>query len=141
MGESGEEKREHWSAAQQAVWEREETYWDLVEAGNLERYLELWDDDFVGWPFDTETPITRSSLRTYERDWFEKLNAGEFRYTLTPQAIAVAGDVAIAYYRAHLNYIDDHEEETMNVRVTHTWLHDDEEWKILGGMNTPTPED
>ena len=40
---------------EQAVWQMEETYWRYVQAGDVERYVTLWHDRFVGWPCGCST--------------------------------------------------------------------------------------
>jgi len=39
-----------WTSAQQEVWNREESYWKFLVARNMEDYLSLWDEEFVGGP-------------------------------------------------------------------------------------------
>ena len=33
-----------------SVWRLEEDYWHFVSAGDVDSYVKLWRDDFVGWP-------------------------------------------------------------------------------------------
>jgi len=41
---------EDWNADEKAVWKLEEDYWRFVSAGDVDAYVSLWHDDFVGWP-------------------------------------------------------------------------------------------
>jgi hypothetical protein len=38
------------TADEQAVWKLEENYWQYVKERDIEKYLELWDERFIGWP-------------------------------------------------------------------------------------------
>jgi hypothetical protein len=39
-----------WNPDEKAVWHLEEYYWHFVSVGDVESYVKLWHDDFVGWP-------------------------------------------------------------------------------------------
>jgi hypothetical protein len=45
-----------WTTEEKAVWQLEEDYWRFVSAGNVDSYVKLWHDDFVGWPCFECTP-------------------------------------------------------------------------------------
>lgn len=36
------------SASVARVWQREDDYWRYVAAGDVERYVALWDERFIG---------------------------------------------------------------------------------------------
>lgn len=139
MGGSGDTIRDGWSATQREVWEREETYWELVQAADVEGFLDLLDDRFIGWPGGAEEPVALADFRPYVDDWFGAVNGAEFSYSLSPRAIVAAGDVAISHYHAHSSYGYDEEEETRVSRLTHTWRRVDGEWKVLSGMSSRLP--
>jgi ketosteroid isomerase-like protein len=139
MGESGDTTGEDWSATQRAVWEREETYWELVRAADVEGFLDLLDERFVGWPGGAEHPVAFADFRPYVTDWFEAVSEAEYGYALTPWAIVVAGDIAVSHYHAHSSYGDDDEKETRKSRITHTWQRADGEWRIISGMGCRQP--
>ena len=40
---------------EQAVWQMEEAYWRYVQAGDVEQYVTLWHERFVGWPCGCST--------------------------------------------------------------------------------------
>jgi len=50
----------------EAVWKREELYWRLVKAGNVDNYRALWDDGFRGWPCKPQHTATKAKIT----DWF-----------------------------------------------------------------------
>ena len=40
----------------------EEIYWHDVQAGDVEHYLTLWHDAFVGWPCFASEPSDKSNI-------------------------------------------------------------------------------
>ncbi len=44
------------------VWAREDDYWRFVKAGDVENYLTLWHEKFIGWPCDQDHPKRKSSI-------------------------------------------------------------------------------
>lgn len=125
-----------WSARQRAVWAGEETYWDVTAEGDVEGFMALVHEDFVGWPDTEETAITLENLRPVIEEWVADDPDEDFRYELTPLGVALSGDTGVAYYRAteHRGGADN------TYRITHTWLETDEEWKILGGLSAPAEQ-
>jgi ketosteroid isomerase-like protein len=140
MRESGDTMREDWSATQRDIWAREETYWELVQAADVEGFLDLLDERSIGWPGGAETPVTVADYRPYVDDWFEKVSEAEFSYSLTPRAIVITGNVGVNHYHAHSRYRYDEEEETVESRMIHVWQKGDGEWKIFSGMGCNNPE-
>jgi ketosteroid isomerase-like protein len=136
-GRTGDDIHEEWSATQKQVWGREETYWELTAAGDVDRFMTLWDDRFVEWPDAEETPITVSEPRPGVADWSEDARSNEFSYTLDPLAIAVSGNVGVTYYRVRTAIRAEDGEETAEYRTAHTWRKTGEEWKLVGGMSAP----
>jgi ketosteroid isomerase-like protein len=125
------------SPAQQQVWDREMTYWKLWKAGDLEGFMALWDDSFVGWPQSTPVPVDRATLRAMAEQQFEFVRAGDFEYELEPLAVSVLGDVAVTFYTVHTSYSAEGRQATGESRLTHTWLRRDGTWRIVGGMSAP----
>jgi hypothetical protein len=53
------------SLTEQVVWEQEKAYWRFVKTGNRQKYLDLWDDRFVGWPRFENTPIYKDNITRF----------------------------------------------------------------------------
>jgi hypothetical protein len=45
------------------VWNLEKAYWEYVKANDLEKYLALWHEDFVGWPLSDSAPCGKIALQ------------------------------------------------------------------------------
>ncbi len=123
------------SPAEQAVWEMEEAYWRYVEAGDVESYLGRWQEDFVGWPCFTWSPVGKEGVGA----WVESIrdNGWTLTYQLRPRAVRLFGDVAVAHYAAE--YVYQYGDGTAEGegewrKFTHTWMKMDDRWQIIGGM-------
>lgn len=120
---------------QTAVWQMEETYWRLVASGNVEDYVALWHDDFVGWPCFSWTPTGKENIGS----WVEEIrdNNWTLTYELKPEAVQLFGDVAVVHYAAE--YIFGYGDGTSKGKgdwrkFTHTWMKVADDWQIIGGM-------
>lgn len=60
-----------------AVWQMEETYWRHVASGNVEAYVALWHDDFVGWPCFSWTPTGKANIGS----WVEEIRDNNWKLT------------------------------------------------------------
>ena len=118
-----------------AVWQMEETYWRLVAAGDVEAYVSLWHDDFVGWPCFSWTPTGKANIGS----WVEEIrdNNWTLTYDLRPEAIQLFGEVAVVHYAAE--YVFGYGDGTSKGKgdwrkFTHTWMKVNAGWQIIGGM-------
>src|SRR5215471_1624474 len=119
------------SVAEQAVWEQEEAYWQFVKTDNRQKYLDLWDDRFVGWPRLENNPIHKDNITRFmsERKVLD--------YRLEPLSVReFGGNVVITLYRATVDSRDrTGADDTHASRLTHTWMKTKKGWRIIGGMS------
>lgn len=118
-----------------AVWQMEETYWRYVSSGDVEAYVALWHDDFVGWPCFSWMPTGKANIG----NWVEEIrdNHWTLTYDLRPEAVQLFGNVAVVHYAAE--YVFDYGNGTKKGegdwrKFTHTWMKVGEDWQIIGGM-------
>ena len=131
--------------AERAVWKLEEAYWRYVKAGDVEAYVALWHDDFVGWPCFSWTPTDKAGVGNWVREIRD--NHWTLTYTLRPLASRTFGDVAVVHYAAE--YVYDYGDGTRSGaglwrKFTHTWKKVGDRWQIITGMcaaqePAPTP--
>ena len=120
---------------QSAVWEMEETYWRLASAGDLDGYVALWHDDFVGWTCSSWTPTGKANIG----NWVQQIRDNDWNltYELKPMAVQLFQDVAVVHYAAE--YVFDFGDGTTKGagewrKFTHTWMQIGDSWQIIGGM-------
>jgi ketosteroid isomerase-like protein len=120
---------------ERAVWQLEEAYWRYVQAGDVEHYVMLWHERFVGWPCFSAQPSDKSQIG----GWVQEIRDGhlKFTYELKPLAVRVFDDVAIVQYAAM--YVTEYGDGTRSGaglwrKFTHTWKRTDGRWQIITGM-------
>ena len=125
-----------WTPDEQAVWQLEEDYWRYVSAGDVDAYVRLWHEDFVGWPCFEREPKGKADIGSWVRDIRE--NKWKLKYQLKPLANQSFGDdVVVVHYAAE--YVYDYGDGTRSGvglwrKFTHTWMKTDGRWQIIGGM-------
>jgi len=124
------------STTEKEVWSMEETYWHFVASGDIESYMTLWHEDFVGWPRGSEQPVNKEGLIRQVKAAIEAGKPGSLTFKLTPYSVRIYGDVAIVHYLCSLTWKDLQENEhSRKDRMTHTWMRQDGRWLIIGGMS------
>lgn len=123
------------SASIAQVWQREADYWQYVAAGDVDRYVALWDDRFIGWPCDQPHPLRKAGIG----DWVRKVRDQHIRVDaeLTREGAQDFGDVVVVHYSFTRvdTYPDGRVEGRGDVRkITHTWMKVGADWLIIGGM-------
>ena len=123
------------SASIAQVWQREADYWRYVAAGDVDSYVALWDDRFIGWPCDQPHPLRKSGIG----DWVRKVRDQHIRVdaNLTREGAQDFGDVVVVHYSFTRvdTYPDGRVEGRGDVRkITHTWMKVGADWLIIGGM-------
>jgi hypothetical protein len=127
---------------EQAVWEREQAYWRFVDSNDKESYLELWDEEFIGWPRGSGNPTGVDNIA----DWMVPLHADpttEPRHELKLEAIRAFGEsIVVVHYLALRHYLDTDtgrrlpdSDTYVPARFTHTWRKMDGVWRIIAGMS------
>lgn len=123
---------------QDAVWSREQVYWQAVQANNLDNYRALWRDDFLGWPFASPEPARKAHITDWITAYTRKGQHLKI-YSLERLTVQVSGDVATTTYRAHSTWVNKNgvvENDLM--RILHTWRREpDGTWLIASGMSAP----
>jgi ketosteroid isomerase-like protein len=122
------------SAEEQEVWRAEEDYWKYVKARDLESYLSLWHEDFVGWPSDALAPVRKDRIG----DWIQAPDNTLTSYELRVAAVQLFGNIAVTHYSVSSNWShESREPDSSVIKITHTWMKDGERWLIIGGMVAP----
>jgi hypothetical protein len=120
---------------EQTLWNLEHEYWRYVQDNNLSAYSALWHKNFLGWPSVSPTPVRKDHIT----DWITSQTSKGFTFEsgeLKPAAIQMNGDTAVVCYWMTYKWLDkDGKGSPHTIRVTHTWLRDGQDWKIIGGMS------
>lgn len=117
------------------VWEREAEYWRYVKTGNVDAYVKLWHDKFIGWPCGTAHPKRKESIGDWVREVRDKRI--DVAVDMTQEGAEDFGDIVVVHYS--FTRVDTYpdgkvEGKGKQSKITHTWLKQGNEWLIIGGM-------
>ena len=125
-------------ADERAVWNLEETYWSYVKNNDIDGYLTLWDEGFIGWPTFSRTALGKDSIGA----WIPPLHEDPselFDYTLILEAVRSFGDVVITQYLVRSFYRSADSGDILRERgvsrITHTWQRRGNFWQIITGTS------
>ena len=128
------------SKDEQTLWNLERAYWRYVQDNDLSAYSGLWHKDFLGWPSVSAAPVHKDHIT----EWITAQTSKGFVFKtseLKPAAIQVTGEVAMACYWITFRWLDkDGNGAEHTLRITHAWLKTGDDWRIIGGMSMPEPE-
>lgn len=120
---------------QDTIWKLEEDYWVYVKNKDYKNYLQLWDENFKGYP-STNIIGSKANITDWIKDMYAKNQGKVFDYTLTRMEENVFDDIVIVLYDATTSWKNGKGEvvEKTTFKLTHTWKKTPEGWRIIGGM-------
>lgn len=123
------------SPQEQAVWKLEHQYWEYVKNFDLDGYRTLWENNFVGWPQSSPTPVRKAHIT----DWIMAHKGERLSYQLQPAASETWGEnLVITHYWVTAAWnANSLKLPPQRTRITHTWMRTKLGWQIIGGMSSP----
>ncbi|MEO8505505.1 MAG: nuclear transport factor 2 family protein [Acidobacteriota bacterium] len=123
------------SKSVEQVWQREAEYWRSVKAGDVDSYVSLWHDKFIGWPCGEDHPMRKASIG----DWVRKVRDKHIAVSLdlTHEGAEDFGNIVVDHYRfTRVDTYPDGKVEGKGkvLKITHTWMKSGDTWLIIGGM-------
>lgn len=126
---------------QVAVWAVIERQWSAEREGDSDWVEDMLTGDFVGWPYESPAPRTRTSTGMWND--FGRKQWKPVAHELYPLSIVVRGDTAIAHYLyTNAGEQPDGTAITRNGRFTDVLVREGGDWKFLswhGGDFPPKP--
>jgi ketosteroid isomerase-like protein len=123
------------SQDEEEIWSLEEDYISYFSKADKEAILSLYHPDFLGWPDSESHPAGKKRAAEFlEENYPEPM---QVMSQITKEGIRIVDDIAITHYLVTFSWIDeDKSEHKTRTRITHTWIKENSEWKILGGMSS-----
>ncbi len=119
---------------EEEVWALEETYVAALKNAEHDELLGFLHDDFLGWPDSQERPADKIEAARFLQNNFAQ--PGEWSFHIDRAGIRIHGDIVITHYVINMSDKNgDGIEKTQAIRITHTWIRDASQWRILGGMS------
>lgn len=116
------------------IWNLEEKYWQYWVEGDIEGYMALLHEDFLGWPSSADAPEDKASAREFVIEYLAQVKP--IAFGIESRAIRVVANTAIVHYIL-ISRDEQGDQVGEAYRITHTWLEQDGAWKVLGGMSSP----
>jgi ketosteroid isomerase-like protein len=124
------------SSQQKDVWKGEQNYFRYLQAKDLQGFMSLWDDNFLGWPDYSEVPLRKRDIESGVSAEFQNVQqAARPLPAPKPEAIGVFGNVAVTHYF----WPEADDMSTVKYRITHTWRKGPDGWRIISGMDCAVP--
>jgi ketosteroid isomerase-like protein len=116
------------------IWALEKTYVAAYKNAEHAEILALLHDQFLGWPDPEEKPTANNQVARFLQEKYAK--PGTWSFEIDRAGIRVLGNVVITHYVINVSGNDvDGIVQKQATRITHTWIKEGSEWKILGGMS------
>ena len=111
-------------------------YFRYLQAKDLQGFMSLWDENFLGWPDYSEAPLRKREIESGVAAEFKNVQQSARPLPVPkPEAIGVFGDVAVTHYF----WPEADDTSALKYRITHTWRKGPTGWRIIGGMSCPVP--
>ena len=110
---------------EKTIWMLEEAYISNHRDADIEAVIPFWHDSFLGWPDSLSTPADKKAVVEYTK--INNKRPGIWTYKIEPKGIRIVGNIAVNHYILSIS--------GTTTRVTHTWIKEGGQWKILGGMS------
>jgi len=121
---------QQWSPEQKEVWAGVQKYWEINNS-DPQAYFKYFDDSYLGWSYDYETPGTKESAVKSSK-YFSTKGKQQFN-TITPARIWVNGDFAfVHYYYTQVSENNDGKSTTEKGRWTDILMKKNGTWMIVG---------
>ncbi len=119
---------------EEEIWSLEEDYISYFGEANHDAILSLYHSQFLGWPDSRNHPVGKISAAKFLEKNYPEPTQSVFK--INREGIRIVNGVVITHYLLNVSWIDDEGvEQKRESRLTHTWIKEDSQWKILGGMS------
>jgi ketosteroid isomerase-like protein len=116
------------------IWALEDTYVTAYKNADHDAILALMHERFLGWPDSEDMPTAYLQVPGFLKEKYGVPGTWDFK--IDRVGIRIQGDVAITHYVLITTASDAGVgDQAQATRITHTWIREGPDWKILGGMS------
>ena len=116
------------------IWKLEEAYFTNLYNADHDGMLALVHSQFLGWPDLAAKPLDRQGSADFMKKAFSRPSPCVLKFER--EGIRVLGNVALTQYIISTSCSDAAGTVKQgSSRITHTWIKEGREWKLLGGMS------
>jgi ketosteroid isomerase-like protein len=119
---------------EEEIWTLEEAYFTRLYKADYEGVLAIVHSQFLGWPGAAPQPLDKEESARFMKKLAPTPTPCTCR--IERAGIRLLGDVALTQYTLHVNCGDTAgAPQIPSSRITHTWVKEGSQWKLLGGMS------
>lgn len=122
-----------YTAIKEELWAKEQSIYKARESGDLGVYISLSSEHYMGWPPGWPTPSDLDKLRA-GAEGMKGMDGERLTMTYKDMALSADGNTAIIYYSTHRTSDPTGKEVDQYFDVSHVWVKEDGEWKLMGSM-------
>ncbi len=122
------------NTVEEEIWALEEAYFANLYKADYEKLLTLVHNQFLGWPSTVSQPIDKEGSARFMKQLISKPTSCTFK--IKREGIRVIGEVVLTQYIINVNCNETAAgAKIQSSRITHTWIKENDHWKLLGGMS------
>ena len=120
---------------EEEIWSLEGDYISYFREAKHKEILSLCHSKGLVWPASELQPIGKEEAIIFLEEKYP--TPSKLIFKIIQKGIRVIGNVVITHYLLITSWIDEEgTEQKSESRITHTWIKEDSQWKILGGMSS-----
>jgi hypothetical protein len=120
---------------EEKIWSLEEEYISYFKEANHSAILSFYHSQFLGWPDSELCPADKQRAARYLVEKYPE--PIQVVFEIRKEGIRILNNIAITHYLLNSSWFNDEGvRQTSESRMTHTWIKEGSEWKILGGMSS-----
>ncbi len=116
------------------IWNLENAWYTYYRDGEPEKANALVHDDFLGWPAVESSIVDKKGLNEFVLE--EEAAIGSYEFDIGhPASVQVIGDTAVNHYKIRFwgRNLDGSEFQDAQ-HVSHTWVKEGLQWRLLSGI-------
>lgn len=119
---------------EEIIWDLEQAYVAGFRDAAHGKVIPMWHKHFLGWPASEVRPADKQAVLAYLKRYAS--TPGNWTFEIERSGIQIHGDIAITHFILHRRIGYGSSIDTRrSARVTHTWIRENAQWRILGGMS------
>jgi len=120
---------------EEEIWSLEEDYISFFKKAKHKEILSLMHTKGLVWPASKLQPIGKEDVVKFLEEKYP--SPSMLIFNIKQKGIRVMGNVIITHYLLTISrFNEDGEEQISENRITHTWIKENTQWKIFGGMSS-----
>lgn len=118
---------------EEKIWAEELAYFTNLYSADYEGVLALTHEQFLGWPSSSAHPIDAVGSANFMKKLIKK--PVKCNIKIEREGIRILNNIALTQYIIRVSFEGTNGGKATQSRITHTWIKEGKNWKLLGGMS------